>query len=169
MGGIFIASILYFSAFCLINQVVNNFNDGIGIDFTESIYSLTSMNEYLENVRSFSHDKLEIFHIWYLLQMCGMFFVSYLMMFYIPEIIYKTLNPFKAFINSIKNLFKKFFPSLGLFLYLNILYLLISIINSILITHPFCYVLILILFYYYIIYATSLIFTYYEWEFVANG
>ena len=89
-------------------------------------------------------------------------------MLYIPEIVYKTLNPFKAFINSIKKLFKTFIKSSVLFLYLNVLYLIISVINAILIGNPYFYPFVLILFYYFIIYATSSVFTYYEWEFMTN-
>ena len=86
-------------------------------------------------------------------------------MLWIPEIVYSYQNPFKSLILSIKKLFSKFWKSLGLFVYISFLYLILLILNSLLMVNPYLYFIVLILTYYFFIYFVVLIFSYYEQEF----
>lgn len=168
LGAIFISGILYGGVFTFITYLVNHFIGQIDIDLINANNMLITGTDFLNKIRNFSKNELIIFNFWYLAQIVGCTILSFMLMFWIPEIIYKTLNPFKALIQSLKKLLSTFLPALLLFVYLNTIYLIISIINSLLILYPILYVLILIQFYYFIIYALTTIFTYYEQEFVKN-
>ena len=168
LGVILLSIILYGTCCSVITYIITNFVGRLDINFINSKHMLISMTEFVNTVRGFSKNELIVFNFWYLAQIAGITILSFVLMFWIPEILYKTLNPFKALYKSLKKLLKTFSGSLFLFVYLSIIYLIISIINTLLITHPLFYILILIQFYYFVMYALTSIFTYYEWEFVAN-
>ena len=90
---------------------------------------------------------------------------SFLIMLWIPEIIYRCINPLLALFTSIKKIFLKFWKSLILFLYVTLINFVISFFSTFAFTHPIVYMLLMILYFYFIVYVVVLIFLYYDREF----
>ena len=86
-------------------------------------------------------------------------------MLWIPEIIYKTVNPLLALFRAIKKVFVRFKTSLVVFIYISVLNLIMSFIGTFTLVHPLLYILIMVLYFYFIIYVVILQFLYYESEF----
>ena len=90
---------------------------------------------------------------------------SFLLLLWMPEIIYTVKNPIVALFTSIAKVFKNFWKSLQLYLYITIVQLLISALGPFMFIHPILYFLIVIIYFYFIVYIVVLIFSYYENEF----
>ena len=87
---------------------------------------------------------------------------SFLLMLWMPEIIYTHKNPFAAIFTSIKKLFKNFGKSLKLYIYITIIQMLISAIGPFSLLNMFMYMLMMIIYFYFIVYVVVLVFMYYE-------
>lgn len=137
------------------------------IDFTaEQIRSaMASPQDMKTFLDSLSIEQLYKLGNWNLLFMAATTLMSFLLMLWVPEIIYQTKNPLLALFNSIKKLFVKFGKSLALFIYLTILNLVISFANTFSILHPIVYMLMMIVYFYFLVYVIVLIFSYYDREF----
>ena len=94
---------------------------------------------------------------------------SFLMMLWIPELIYRCINPLFALFTSIKKIFSKFWKTLGLFLYITLINFLISFFSTFAFTHPIIYMVMMIMYFYFIVYVVVLIFLYYDREFASEG
>ncbi len=90
---------------------------------------------------------------------------SYLVMLWMPEIIYTYKNPLFALFTSIKKLFKPFSKSIMLFIYITILNMIIYFISPISFLNPVLYMLYMIFYFYFLVYIVVLIFLYYDNEF----
>ena len=116
------------------------------IDFTaeqikNAMSSPQDMKVFLD---SLSIEQLYKLGNWNLLFMAASTLMSYMLMLWIPEIIYQTQNPLLALFKSIKKLFVKFGKSIALFLYLTLLNLVISFANTFSLLHPVIYMLMMI-------------------------
>ena len=92
--------------------------------------------------------------------------IMYWAIFWIPEIIYNYVNPFKALINSVKKAYISFKISFPIYLFITLFaftlrYLLIQSQVS-----PYLYFILLIISYYFILYSVLLVFRLYERCFV---
>lgn len=139
------------------------------IDFTAAqikgaMASPEDMKAFLD---SLSLEQLYKLGKWNLLFMAGSTLVSFLGMLWVPEILYKTLNPLTALFKSLKKLFVRFNKSLVLFIYLSFLNVVISFANTFAALHPLLYMLLMVIYFYFMVYMVVLIFSYYEKEF--NG
>lgn len=137
------------------------------IDFTaeqikNAMSSPQDMKVFLD---SLSIEQLYKLGNWNLLFMAASTLMSYMLMLWIPEIIYQTQNPLLALFKSIKKLFVKFGKSIALFLYLTLLNLVISFANTFSLLHPVIYMLMMIAYFYFLVYVIVLIFYYYDSEF----
>ncbi len=90
---------------------------------------------------------------------------SFLVMLWIPEVIYRKIDPILALFTSIKKIFVKFWKSLGLFLYFTFLNFVISFLSTFVFVHPFIYMIMMIIYFYFIVYMVVLLFSYYDREF----
>lgn len=93
---------------------------------------------------------------------------SFLLMLWMPEIIYTKRNPFIALFTSIKKLFIKFWKSIGLFVYITVCQFVISYLSTFALLHPIAYMIMMIIYFYFIVYIVVLIFSYYDKEFNNN-
>lgn len=93
---------------------------------------------------------------------------SFLLMLWMPEIIYTDRNPLIALFTSIKKLFIKFWKSIGLFVYITICQFVISYLSTFALLHPLAYMIMMIIYFYFIVYIVVLIFSYYDKEFNNN-
>src|SRR5574344_462838 len=94
---------------------------------------------------------------------------SFLVMFWTPQIIYATKNPFKAFFIAIKNTFSKFLGSIVLFIYISALNFFVSLVNAFSVVNVIVYFFAMLLYFYFFVYIIVLIFYYYDGEFIENA
>lgn len=137
------------------------------IDFTAAQIrsAMTTPQDMKVFLDSLSNEQLYKLGNWNLLFMAATTIMSFITMLWVPEIIYKTRNPLLALFRSIKKLFVKFGKSIGLFLYLTLLNLIISFANTFSMLHPLLYMLMMIAYFYFLVYVVVLIFSYYDKEF----
>ena len=93
---------------------------------------------------------------------------SFLMLLWMPEIIYLFKNPFTALFTSVVKIFKRFWKSLGLFIYIAFIQMIMSSIGTFSLINPILYMLVMIIYFYFIVYVVVLIFSYYDKEFIEN-
>lgn len=137
------------------------------IDFTaeqikEAMTSAQDMKIFLD---SLSMEQLYKLANWNMLFLAASTIMSYLLMLWVPEIIYRTPNPVLGLFYSIKKLFCKFWKSIGLFAYLTILNIIISFANTFALIHPIIYMILMVIYFYFLVYVVVLIFTYYDENF----
>lgn len=137
------------------------------IDFTaeqikNAMASPQDMKIFLD---SLSLEQLYKLSNWNLLFLAASTLMSFLLMLWVPEIIYKTSNPLLALFKSIKKIFCRFWKTIGLFIYLTILNFIISFANTFSLLHPIIYMLMMIAYFYFLVYVVVLIFSYYDTEF----
>lgn len=111
-------------------------------------------------------EMITYFGKWSLLFVLVTFIVSYLLMLWIPEIMYKESNPLIALSSSIVKLFKNFFSSFGVYILLWFIGLTILFINTFSIINPFFYLLMSIIMFYFFVYMVVTIFLYYDRKYV---
>lgn len=137
------------------------------IDFTSAqirgaMASPQDMKTFLD---SLTQEQLYKLGSWNLLFMAGTTLVSFLLMLWVPEIIYQTSNPLLALFKSLKKLFIKFHKSILLFIYITFLNIIISFANTFAMLHPLIYMILMIIYFYFLVYVIVLIFSYYDKEF----
>ena len=139
----------------------------IGNVFTPEQLSaaLSSTQDMKIFLDSLDNDQLIKLNLWNLLIMGTTTILSFIFMLWIPEIIYKTVNPLLALFRAIKKVFVRFKTSLVVFIYISVLNLIMSFIGTFTLVHPLLYILIMVLYFYFIIYVVILLFLYYESEF----
>lgn len=151
--------VTYKSAYLLIGD--------LGISRPELFFALSSpesMNTLFTNLTTEQQNKLLYWNYYFLLTTT---IYSFLIMFWTPEIMFKKESVINSLIGSLLKLFKKFFKSLSLFMYLMFLYLIISIL-TILFKNPVVQYLCTVVYFYFLVYAAVLIFLFYKREFCEN-
>lgn len=128
-----------------------------------------SSKELLNEINALPRQEILAINFWYLIFAIGTMIFSFLGILWIPEIVYAEKNPFKALYNSMKKIIITFSKTLGLFVYINILSIGISILNTLLMVNPISYFLVLIIYYYFLVYIVVLLFRYYEQTFIKSG
>lgn len=128
-----------------------------------------SSQELLNEINALPRQEILAINFWYLIFAIGTMIFSFFGILWIPEIVYAEKNPFKALYNSMKKIIITFPKTLGLFVYINILSIGISILNTLLMVNPISYFLVLIIYYYFLVYIVVLLFRYYEQTFIKSG
>lgn len=95
--------------------------------------------------------------------------IMYLLMLWIPEIIYMSTNPFTALWCSLVKLFKDFFTTVRLFLALWFMGFALMFINTFAAFNPLAYIVMSIVLFYFSVYFVVLIFLYYDKKYIDNG
>ena len=130
-------------------------------DLLNAISSTTAMKTLLGSLTVEQQLKLSYWNMLF-------FFTSalyiFLMSLWAPEIIYNKASVLKALINSIHNIFKRFFKSLSIFAFLMLIYLVIAIFTAFAKTQILQFIC-TIIYFYYLVYAAVLIFLFYKKEF----
>ena len=96
-------------------------------------------------------------------------FVMYLLMLWVPEIIYKTKNPILALWRSVVKVFKDFWNTSRLFLSLWFSGFAILFVYTFAVINPLAYILVSILMFYFTVYLTVLVFLYYYKKYMAKN
>ena len=138
------------------------------IDFTQEqiSYLTSSTTQGLINfVETMPQSQVILIAKWNLLLMAVTFVFSYLLLFWVPEIIYTKRNPVTALFTAIAKLFKKPLKSFGLYVGLATINLIVSFIMTFTILVPILYYVMSLVSLYVFVYMLVLIFTYYDGEF----
>lgn len=117
-------------------------------------------------IDALSIDQIVFFGKWSLLFIAVTSVIMYLLMLWIPEIIYFTTNPFVALWRSLVKLFKDFFTTVRLFLILWFTGFILLFINTFAVINPFAYILMSIVLFYFSVYFVVLIFLYFDRKYV---
>ncbi len=142
----------------------------IGNVFTQEqiAAALSSSADFKNFIDSLTLEQLVKLNLWNFLIMGTMTFLSYILMLWVPEIIYSTINPITALFKSIKKVFVKFPKTVLLFIYLSILNLIVSFLSTFALLNPLLYIMVMVIYFYFIIYFVVLLFSFYEQEFSGN-
>lgn len=137
------------------------------IDFTPAQIkgAMTSPQDMKAFLDSLTPEQIYTLGSWNLLFMAATSLLSFLLMLWIPEIIYQTQNPVIALFKSLKKLFVKFPKALLLFVYITFLNIVISFANTFAVLHPIIYMILMTIYFYFLVYVVVLIFYYYDTEF----
>ncbi len=117
-------------------------------------------------IDALSIDQIVFFGKWSLLFTAVTSVIMYLLMLWIPEIIYFTINPLLALWRSLVKLFKDFFTTVRLFLILWFTGFILLFINTFAVINPFAYILMSIVLFYFSVYFVVLIFLYFDRKYV---
>jgi len=139
-------------------NIIGNFDDSL----LQSLQTISADNSGQYLIDMLSPEQIVFLGKWSLLFLISFSIVVFLLMLWIPEIIYKTKNPLKALWYSWCKLFKNFISSVKIYLFLWVIGLVLLFLNTFSLINPFIYILISVLMYYYTVYSAILIFMYYD-------
>ncbi len=111
-------------------------------------------------------EQIIFFGKWSLLFMVVTSIIMYLLMLWIPEIIYKNPNPLAALWDSLIKLFRDFFMSFRLFISLWLMGFALLFVNTFALINPVAYIIMSIVLFYFSVYLVVIIFLYYDRKFV---
>ena len=131
--------------------------------------SMNSSDGMASFIDSLTTDQIVFFGKWSLLFMFITSVIMYLLMLWIPEIIYMSPNPFTALWRSLVKLFKDFFTTVRLFLSLWFMGFALLFINTFAFINPVAYIIMSIILFYFSVYFVVLIFLYYDKKYIDNG
>lgn len=166
LGIISISGIMFGIVVLLTTIFVTKYIGTIDITLFNSENVLISTNELITEIRDLSNNELVVLNCWYLILTLLTTILSFIAMLWIPEVVYTETNPFRALIQAVKKLFITLPKSFLLFLYVNVLMICVSVLNTLLMYNPILYFFVLVLYYYLFVYIVVLIFTYYEQTFL---
>ena len=113
-------------------------------------------------VHSLSFTQIKILNLWMFYMGAVFFLFSFLTLFLYPAMIYDSKNPFIAFWINIKFVFKNFFGSLGLLIFLLALHMFLSALSLLFSLNVFLSIIFLVISFYFATYCLVLIFLYYD-------
>ena len=169
VGVAFVFALLLALLLFVMYKVSIPFIKDINFSFSQMGTVLNSPQEMANFLNNLSPEQLiALFNLNIILMVITSLF-SFLIMLWIPEIIYRSINPVLALFTSIKKIFVKFWKSIVLFLYVSLVNFFISFFSTFAFTHPIVYMVMMILYFYFIVYVIVLIFLYYDREFASEG
>ena len=128
----------------------------------EVLNSTADMKAFLDTL---TFEQLIKLNNWNLLILGVTSLMSFLFMLWIPEIVYKSRNPFMAIFRSIKKIFQKPWKALKLFIFTSVLNFVLSFINTFSFVNSAIYFIMMIIYFYFLVYLVVLLFLYYDREF----
>lgn len=133
------------------------------VDAFKTISTPSATKDFLNSLTT---DQLFTLYAWQMTIIGALILFSFLTMYFAPAVMYCTKTPFLAVWNAFKNLFKHFFASLGIFIFLILINTVLQLFfgalniytgsNAVIQTITF---LVLVIF---MVWATVIIFTYYD-------
>lgn len=135
----------------------------IQIASDSSVSSNTGVANFVEQL---TPEQIIFFGKWSLLFMVATLVIMYILMLWIPEIIYRSKNPLIALFASIEKVFKDFKKTSLIFLILWIMGFILLFIYTFAIINPIAYMIISVVMYYFMMYVAILIFLYYDKRYV---
>lgn len=154
-----IITLLYFLITSLIFIFFMNYFDISAVDLLLNMSDENKLKIYVEaNIEPLSKYFLSIFLTIHLFQ--------FLIMFWYPSLFYKIHNPFKAFLEGLKFLFKNFFYSVGVYFFIVFGFILMNILSYLFSSVYILSLLFLVLELYFLTFCFIFIFTAYNEKFI---
>jgi len=139
----------------------------IGVSSSVLLNALSSVESTTELLKGLSIEQQQKLAYWNLYFLFSTTLYSFLTFLWAPQLTYRKESVIKALFKSLKKLFAKFFKNLTIFMYLLLIYLLVSVCSA-LFRAPLIQYLFSIIYFYFLVYAAVLIFLYYKREFCEN-
>lgn len=133
----------------------------LDIEFLKKSLEISTATEMQLYLNSLSEEKLLPILTWFSYLFLLQTIVQLIIMWWAPALYYKTKNPIIALWLNLKFLFKHFFASIGLLLFLVIVNIFISLVTSILGNSVVLSLISFLLFFFYVTYYVVVIFLYY--------
>ena len=168
LGVITVSLIVYGAVITGGTLIIAKYIGTLDINLITADNLLLSSQELINEINELTPREIITINCWYLLIFVITAVISFLGILWLPEIVYCEKNPFKALFFAIKKLIITFPQTLLIFLYINFLSIIISIINTLLMFNPITYFIVLLIYYYFIVYIVVLLFRYYEQTFLKN-
>lgn len=150
--------------------VGKHFIGNIGITTSQFVTATSSVETMRNFILSLSNEQITKLHLWNSLFFCVLSFNYFVLMFYLPTLLFRHKNPFLAYFISIKNLFsKKILSNIILLLIVMILYMLISVLTILFGRNVIIYFVLTLLHFYFITFVAVTLFNYYYNTFVKTG
>ena len=150
--------------------VGKKFIGSFGVSYTEFAQAMASVETMKTFVASLSTEQLVKISHWNLLMFCGMILNYFVLMLYPTTVFFKNKNPFKAFFVALKDTFgHRFFKNLGLFFFIFIIYMFISMCTMLMGKNIFLHFIITLVNFYYATFVGVLLFNYYYSNFIKIG
>lgn len=132
--------------------------------------ALTSVETMKAFLTSLSTEQLLKINLWNLLLFLTIGLTYFVIMFCPTALFFKTKNPFKAFLYSQKDLFcRHFFKNAGIYLFVFILYFILSIFAAFGNTNIVLYFVFTLVNFYFMVFASILLFNYYHSNYIKIG
>ena len=142
----------------------------IGIPTAELSKAISSVSEMKSFLLSLSTEQLIKINEWNLLLFFTIMITNFLMMFYAPALIFKSKNPIKAFILSLKDLFSRsFLNSICLFVLIFFIYIFVNVLTGLFDNNLLLHFILTLINFYYIVFSCVTVFNYYYSKFVKIG
>lgn len=164
IGALVLYSALFFLTIFIVYQIGMHLIGNAGVNFVQLKIAMTSPAAMKALVSSMTKEQLIKLNEWNILIITFMSVFSFITMFWPAQIVLKDKNAFFAFFNSLKFLFKNFFGSIVLFIYLSLINFFISLVNAFATINPIVYFFSMLLYFYFIVYIVVLVFLYYDSE-----
>ena len=165
VGMIFLALLIIAVTGGLTFKIGMHFIGNLGLDpaaVKDVLASQTGMKDFLDTL---TFEQLIKLNNWNLLILFVTSLLSFLFMLWIPEIIYKSRNPFMAIFRSVKKIFLKPWKAIKLFIFTSVLNFVLSFINTFSFVNPAIYFIMMLIYFYFLVYLVVLLFLYYDREF----
>lgn len=127
--------------------------------------SISESNSMIVLIDKMTPEQILFFAEWSILFMVLTSLIMYLLMLWIPEVVFNTKNPFFALFESITKLFRHFFSSLCLFSLLWFAGFILLFLNTFSMINPLIYFLTNVILFYFFLFVAICIFTYYDKRF----
>lgn len=168
IGGIILYLVLFMALSLISYKLGVHFLGKIDLSATE-LQTVLNASDVRSALAIFPANRLAKLEIWYLIFLVVMTIHYFLTLFLAPAIVNGVKNPVVAFVKSLKFLFKNLFGAIILFLYVNIVSFVASLLISALSLLRFIPNLItalagMLIYFYFIVYVIVLVFLYYDRE-----
>lgn len=172
LGAVILYVGLFLLLFFLVNKAGLHFIGKLNVGPVQLKLALTSYDGMKALLSSLAPEQLIRLNKWYFLILSTMLFYSFLTLFWPAQIVSKTKNPLFALFKSIRFLFNNFLTATILFVYINILNLVVSFLVNVMVLIPSqaallslaLYLLAMLIHFYFVVYIVVLIFLYYDSE-----
>lgn len=165
MGVISIYSLILVIIISIVSFIILHISSTFDIMEFESLLTMLT-DDLVVALKGLEPNELLMLDCWYFLTFIMISIASFFTILWIPEIVYNEKNAFKALWNSILKIFINFKNTLILYLYISILIITSTVLNTFLLFNPILYFIVLMVYYYMIVYIVVLLFSYYERNYI---
>ena len=159
---------IYFIGLMIIKYFITKYVGFIDFDCF-GIQTIFNPVDLFQQIKILSNNELQVILVWFISAELLLNSVGFLVMFWVPEIVYFSNNAFKALFYSLQKIFKSFLKNFGFFLILAILLHIVFLLNICFLANRLTFILDLIISYYLLVFIVVLLFTYYGRKYIESA